>query len=332
MEEWRMDQLRSLRVFTQVVACGSFAGAARALDLTPAVVTRAIAELEDHLGVRLLNRTTRSLALTEIGEDYHQRAQQILQDLEAADAAAASLHGTPSGTVRILCPPAFATHQLMARLATFRERYPHIQLALSAPGPVSAADENFDVSILSIGQQALQGDFVVRQLASSAFVLCAAPAYLARHGAPQEPEDLLHHDGLLPDVSAVRRELSLFRDVPGSPQRPRKVLDSGRSRPPVLSTPHLEVLHAAAVAGMGVAGLPSFMVADALRDGRLRRVLPQWRGISLKLFAAMPSRKHVPHRTRVLLDYLVESFGGGDQDPWIAGLDATPEAFVGDGG
>ncbi|MBK9235222.1 MAG: LysR family transcriptional regulator [Rhodoferax sp.] len=311
-----MDQLRCLRVFTHVVAEGSFAGAARALDLAPAVVTRAVSDLEDHLGVRLLNRTTRRLALTEIGEDYLDRARRVLAELDDADAQASSVNRAPSGKLRILCPPAFATHQLVGHLPVFCQRYPRIQLELSACGPVAAADENYDVSILSIGQQALQGDFVVRQLASSSFVICAAPAYLNRCGRPQQPDDLLLHDGLLPDVAAVRRELTLFKEEPSTTQRTRQVL-SVALRPPILCTGQLEVLYTAALAGMGVAGLPTFMVAGALRDGRLERVLPGWRGGALQMYAAMPSRKHVPVRTRVFMDFLVEVFGGSKDDPWL---------------
>lgn len=127
-------------------------GAARVLDVAPAVVTRAVSDLEDHLGVRLLNRTTRKLALTEVGEDYLERAKRILADLDDADAVAGAVNKTPNGTLRILCPPAFATHQLVRHLPIFRQRFPGIQLELLAAGPVEAADESFDVSILSIGQ------------------------------------------------------------------------------------------------------------------------------------------------------------------------------------
>lgn len=316
-----MDQLRALRIFVQVIAEGSFSGAARILDLAPAVVTRAVSDLEDHLGVRLLNRTTRSLALTEVGENYLERAKRVLAELDDADELASAVNSSPRGNLRILCPPAFASHQLVRHLPTFRQRFPRIQLELMAAGPVGAADENFDVSILSIGQQPLQGDFVVRQLASSKFILCASPAYLARSGCPQQPEDLLQHDGLLPDVAAVRRELTLFRDETGLPNT-QSQMHRMTLRRPALSTSQLEVLYAAALAGMGVAGLPTFMVSEALRDGRLARVLPEWHGGVLQLYAAMPTRKHVPTRTRAFVDFLVETFGGNQEDPWQATLPA----------
>lgn len=309
-----MDQLRALRILSKVVAEGSFAAAARTLDLAPAVVTRAVADLEQHLGARLLNRSTRSLALTEIGETYLLRANTILAQLDEADALAGHASRQPSGNLRILCPPAFAVHQLAAALPDFHRRYPHISLDIATPGPVEVADEHFDVSILSIGQQGLQGDFVVRPLASSRFIICAAPGYLAEHGCPQTPEDLLAHQGLLPAVSALRRELTLFRHrSAGVP------VDSVTLPLPaaVLSTSQLELILAAALAGLGVAGLPSFVAAEALREGRLRHVLPEWHGTTLNLYAAMPTRKHLPARTRVFIDFLVERFGGDLLDPWL---------------
>lgn len=314
-----MDQLRALRVFAQVVAEGSFAGAARVLDLAPAVVTRAVSDLEEHLGVRLLNRTTRTLALTEVGEDYLERAQRVLAELDDADAAAGAVNKAPVGTLRLLCPPAFASHQLVPRLPAFRERFPGIRLEILAAGPVEVADEGFDISLVSIGRQPLKGDFVVRPLAASTFVLCASPAYLQRCGQPVQPEDLLQHDGLLADVAAVRRDLTLFRAARGATEAARRVLKVSL-RPPVLSSGQLEVLLAAAVNAMGVAGLPTFMAAQALRDGRLVRVLPDWHGGALQLYAALPSRKHVPARTRAFLDFLVETFGGNQEDPWLAQL------------
>ena len=314
-----MDQLRALRLFAKVIAEGSFAGAARALDLAPSVVTRAVSDLEDHLGARLLNRTTRKLALTEVGEDYLGRVKRVLTELDDADALASTLNQAPSGCLRVLCPPAFATHQLVKHLPVFRQRFPNIHLELSAFRPVDSVDENFDVSILSTGQQPLQGNFVVRALAKSTIVVCAAPAYLERYGQPLQPEDLHQHDGLLPDVAAVRRELTLFRQASGAHGATRRMLRVGL-RAPVISTSQLEVLYAATLAAMGVAGLPTFMAADALRDGRLVRVLPDWQGGGLQFYAAMPTRKHVPVRTRAFVDFLVEAFGGNRDDPWLAAI------------
>lgn len=311
-----MDQLRSLRVFDRVIAERSFAGAARALDLAPAVVTRAVAELEAHLGARLLNRSTRRLALTDIGADYLQRARRILAELDDADALAGASTRQPRGSLRVLCPPAFAVHQLAQHLPRFRASYPQVALEVAAPGPVDMADENFDVSIVSVGQQGLQGDFIARRLARSAFVICAAPAYLARRGRPTHPDDLLQHEAVLPAVSAVRRELTLYRSASAADDAAASVVTIP-TPPAALSTSHIDLMLAATLAGLGIAGLPSFVVDQALRDGRLERVLPQWRGLSLTLYAAVPTRQHLPARTRALVEFLVQTFGGSDHDPWL---------------
>jgi len=312
-----MDHLRCLRVFTQVIADGSFAKAARTLDLAPAVVTRSIADLEEHLGARLVNRSTRSLALTDIGEAYLESAQRVLAELDDADALAGASTAEPSGVLRVLCPPAFAIHQLAHHLPRFRKLYPRIVFEIATPGPVDAADDSFDVSILSIGQQPLQGEFVARRLATSTFILCAASGYLDQHGNPQIPDGLQQHTSLVPDVSAVRRNLTLYRQTPDKTEGATNTVTLALPTP-TLSSNHIDLLYAAALAGMGIAGLPSFIAQQALRDGRLQRVLPAWRGARLTLYAAMPTRKHVPARTRVFLDFLMESFGDGDTDPWLA--------------
>jgi DNA-binding transcriptional LysR family regulator len=308
-----MDQLRSLRVFVRVIDEGSFAGAARVLDMAPAVVTRVVAELEQHLGARLLNRTTRRLALTEIGEAYLESARQILVAIDEADAFAGAAAGEVRGILRVLAPPAFAVHQLVRHLPRFREKYAHVSVELTLPGPIETVDENFDVSILSLGQQKLNGDFVARRLACSQFIACAAPAYLKRRGRPRHPSDLAAHDGVLPATSAVRRELTLYR---GDAQNAKEIATIP-TPVPALSTSHIDTIYAAAVAGLGIAGLPSFVVAEALQQGQLERVLPEWHGVTLSLYAAMPSRKHVPARTRAFIDFLVATFGGGKMDPWL---------------
>jgi DNA-binding transcriptional LysR family regulator len=311
-----MDQLRSLRVFYSVIGEGSFAGAARALDMAPAGVTRCVSELEEHLGARLLNRTTRRIALTEIGEAYLESAKQILEKLDDADALAGAATAQPQGKLRVLCPPAFAVHQLARHLPKFRAEFPQISLELSAPGPVDVAGDHFDVSILSLGQQTLSGEFVARKLATSAFIVCAAPSYLLGKQRPKSPQDLLHHAAVLPATAAVKRDLTLYRTdaVPGKNNSSAETVSLPT---PALSTHSIEMIFATAVAGLGIAGLPSFIAEQALRDGRLERLLPQWCGLSLTLYAAVPARKQMPKRSRVFIDFLVKTFGGSDSDPWI---------------
>lgn len=331
-----MDRLHSMRVFARVIDEGSFAAAARALNLSAAVVTRLVADLEEHLGVRLINRTTRRLALTDTGELYLERVRQILSEVEEAEALASAATSEPRGVVRVLSPPAFAVHQLAPRLPEFKARFPKVTIELSAPGPVSTVDENFDITVLLVGQQPLEGEYVARLLAHSAWVVCASPAYLNERGRPVHPKDLMRHRVMAP--SSIR-EVSFHMDnkersaggrngettTPaatespmGAPAIASVTLDSIRA---TLVTNHIDTLFAAAKAGLGIAGLPSFVVHPALQDGSLERVVCDWQLIHASIYIAMPTRKYVPARTRALWDFLLEAFGGEARDPWLDASD-----------
>lgn len=308
-----MDRLHSMRAFVRVIDAGSFAGAAREMNLSPAVVTRLVADLEEHLGARLINRTTRRLALTDIGEAYLERVRAILTEVEEAEALASAAASEPRGHLRVLAPPAFAVHQLAKHLPAFHAQYPKVTIELAAPGPVESLDETFDVTILSVARRPLDGDFVARRLAKSEVIACASPAYLDRRGRPEHPGELTSHDAMMP---AFLRELSFTRGVVGDDEPIGDIVTLTPPRP-VLGTTHIDMLYAAALHGLGIAGLPSFVAEDALREGALERVLPQWRLFEARLYAAMPTRKHVPARTRAFVDFLVQAFGGEDRDPWL---------------
>lgn len=319
-----MDRLHSMRAFARVIDAGSFAGAAREMNLSPAVVTRLVADLEEHLGARLINRTTRRLALTDIGEAYLERVRAILTEVEEAEALASAAASEPRGHLRLLAPPAFAVHQLAKHLPAFHAQYPKVTIELAAPGPVESLDETFDVTILSVARRPLDGDFVARRLAKSEVIACASPAYLDRRGRPGHPSELTGHDAMMP---AMLRELSFSRGVVGDDEPAGDIVTLAPPRP-VLGTTHIDTLYAAALHGLGIAGLPSFVAEDALREGALERVLPQWRLFEARLYAAMPTRKHVPARTRAFVDFLVQAFGGEDRDPWLiaAGCETQPAA------
>lgn len=302
-----------MRAFVRVIDAGSFAGAAREMNQSPAVVTRLVADLEEHLGARLINRTTRRLALTDIGEAYLERTRAILTEVEEAEALASSATSEPRGHLRVLAPPAFAVHQLAKHLPAFHEQYPKVTIELAAPGPVEGMDEAFDVTILSVARRPLDGDFVARRLARSEVIACAAPAYLDRRGRPQHPGELSGHDAMLP---SFLREVSFVRGLFGDDEPGGETVSIATARP-LLGTTHIDLLYAAALHGLGIAALPSFMIEDALMEHALERVLPQWRMQSYDIWAAMPSRKFVPARTRVFLDFLVSIFGGQDHDPWL---------------
>ena len=320
-----MDQLRAMRLFAQVVEEGSFAAAARAQDMAPAVATRLLADLEAHLGARLLNRSTRRLSLTEVGEGFLQRARQILADLDEAEVLVANATSEPRGHVRVLMPPALAAHQFAKRMLAFRAQYPLVTVELHSPGPVEAIDESYDLSILST-RQPLTGDFVARRLARTEVVLCASPEYLDRRGRPSHPSQLIDHDNLLPPTSEAQRGITFVAGSQDNGQAPAETVTLIPPRP-VLSTSHIDTSYAAALHGLGIAGLPSFVLEDALLEHALERVLPAWRLFSITLWAALPSRKHLPARTRALLDFLVQSFGGEDRDPWLAAAGCETQAW-----
>jgi DNA-binding transcriptional LysR family regulator len=318
-----MDRLTSMRVFTKVIDAGSFAGAARELNLSPAVVTRLVADLEEHLGTRLINRTTRSLALTETGGAYLDRVRQILTEVDEAEAFASAATSEPRGHLRVISPPAFAVHQIAKHLPKFRAQYPLVSIELVVPGPVETVDENFDISIVIVTGQSLVGDFVARRLARSEIIACASPEYLDRRGRPTHPSELPNHESMTP---TFLREIVFHRFVRGQTEPLESVsLPTARSG---LSTTHIDTLYASALAGLGIAGLPSFVAEDALMEHALERVVPEWQIATQTIYAAMPTRKYVPARTRAFIDFLVATFGGTDHDPWLAAAGcASPGAL-----
>lgn len=306
-----MDQLRAMRVFARVIDEGSFAGAARALDLAPAVVTRLIAELEEHLGARLIQRTTRSLALSAVGERYLERVRQILADVDESESQVQSLSETPQGHLRVMVPSAFAVHQLAKHLPAFHAEYPEVTLALTSTIEFSGPDDRHDITVLAL-RDAPSGDFIARRLARSEVILCAAPGYLDRAGRPDTPQCLERHQMLLPPASMMQRDVTFVHE---------DGLAAVRVTPPprpLLTTAHTDTLYASALAGLGITGLMSLVVEDALQEGALERVLPGWHAMSFGLWLTMPTRKHVPARTRVFWDFLLRTFGGEDRDPWQA--------------
>ncbi|MFL6630515.1 MAG: LysR family transcriptional regulator [Burkholderiaceae bacterium] len=308
-----MDQLRAMRVFARVIDAGGFAKAAVAMDIAPAVATRLVAELEEHLGARLINRTTRRLALTDVGEDYLERVRGILGEVDDAEAVAGLATAEARGRLSVLLPPGFAVHQLAKHLPRFRSLHPKVSLELTISPSVETPDENHDVTIIVQRARPIEGAFIARRIAMAEVVLCATPEYLDQHGRPKHPRDLAEHDTLMPIPASEQRELT-FRPAWGGGDPAVVEL---KHLPPLMTT-HSDTLYAAALAGLGIAGLPSFIAEDALLEHALERVLPQWHMQTVTLFAAMPTRKHVPMRTRAFVDFLVATFGQNQRDPWLA--------------
>src|SRR5471032_260776 len=256
-----MDQLRAMRVFARVIDAGGFAKAALAMDIAPAVATRLVAELEEHLGARLINRTTRRLALTDVGEDYLERVRNILSEIDDAEAVAGIATAEPRGRLSVLVPPGFAVHQLAKNLPRFHALHPRVTLELTVAASVEAPDENHDVTIIVQRARPIDGAFIARRIAEAEVVLCATPEYLDLNGRPKHPSDLAAHDTLMPMPPSEQRELSFEPAWGGGPP---VVVDLKKTPP--LMTMHIDTLYAAALAGMGIAGLPSFIAEDALME------------------------------------------------------------------
>jgi DNA-binding transcriptional LysR family regulator len=291
-----MDRLMSMRVFQRVIDEGGFAAAARALDMSPAVVTRLVADLEDHLGTRLLHRTTRRLSLSDAGETYLGRVRAILQDIDEAHVMASAHTKELAGVLRVLAPPVLATHVLAPLLANFRQLYPKIRLDITVESFKEPPIEDYDITLLAT-DASFDGDVIARKIVSSEAIFVASPAYLRRKGAPLAPADLAQHEYLRMKAPGLHpRVLHLFN----ADQQLDLELE------PVIWANHPDTLLRAALDGAGITSTTVNLVASSLASGALVRVLSPWITGQLTLYAALPSRKFMPQRTRVFLDYLTE--------------------------
>ena len=294
-----MDRLLSMRVFERVVNEGGFAAAARALDMSAPVVTRLVADLEDHLGTRLLQRSTRRLSLTEAGQQYLGRVRSILQDIDEADAVVSAQTTELAGLLRLHAPPVLATYVVAPLLAEFRRRYPKILIELEVETLREPPIEDFDITLLGT-DESFNGDVIARKVLESEAILVASPEYLRRRGAPQQPQDLMQHDCLRLKMPHIRPRMWQMW-CPDNPTQPIEI-----DIQPVLLVNHTDSLLRAALDGAGITSVAMDMVAPYLTRGELVRVLAPWITGRLSMYAAVPTRKFMPQRTRVFLDFLIE--------------------------
>ena len=292
-----MDRLKSMRVFQAVVDEGGFAAAARRLDLDPAVVTRLVADLEQHLATPLLQRTTRRVALTPAGEAYAARLRGILAEIDEADASVSGQARELRGRLRILALPVVATHVLAPALPAFLARYPDIQIDLRSLVAGEPALEDHDLSFVG-GDMPLPADVVVREVARSDMVLCAAPGYLRRHGTPRQAADLGAHRLLRQRMPGVSPE-QLTLQHPSDPQPPQVVAVQ-----PALVADDTDAALRATLEGAGISSQAQHLVAPYVASGQLRPVLAPWINGRVTLVAAYPGRRFLAARARVFLDHL----------------------------
>jgi DNA-binding transcriptional LysR family regulator len=301
-----MDRLQSMRVFLKVVEKNSFARAALALDLSNAAVTRHLAELESHLGARLLNRSTRKLSLTEIGQAYLGRLQRILPEIDEADAIAQSQSKEPSGVLRLYAHQSFAQFQLAGLLSDYAARYPDVTLDVTVSDrTVDLVQDGFDAGIM-IGIQKIDNQMVARQLGRAETYVCAAPSYIAKRGQPRTADELEQHACLNFDNKRLRYAWSVQ-----GPQGEVDVLVNNK-----IVSNNGDLLSNCAIAGMGLVLRASFALQEALASGRLVRLMPDHRFNSLTVSLVYPDRRLMPATVRSFVDFMAARYPEPEADPW----------------
>ena len=298
-----IDVLTGMRVFTAVVDAMSFAKAAEQLDLSRGMTSRYVAQIESHLGVRLLNRTTRHLSLTEAGQDYYQRAAQVLAMVEDAERAAAQETQEPRGTLRVATSMAFGATHLGAAVNAYLQRYPQVTMDMSLNDRiVDLVEEGFDLAVRIA--RSIDPGLVARPITRARIVACASPGYLEKFGTPRTPADLAKHNCLTYAHSGLEREWRFARRG-----RESRVKVAGN-----LHGNNGNIICDAAAAGLGVIVQPTFLVYELLRTRKLVRILDGWEAEALTIYAVYPNRQFLPPKVRSFIDFMVERFS--DEPYW----------------
>lgn len=290
-----MDSLAELDIFARVVTSGSMSAAARELGVSPPVISKRIRALEERLGTRLLQRTTRQLALTESGKGFYERVVAILASVDEAEAWVSRRAAAARGVLRVTAPTSFGRMHVAPHLVDFLRAYPDITMDLSLSDSfVDIVAEGFDLAIRIADLQ--DSSLVAKRLAPNHRVLCATPGYLAERGAPLVLADLAQHSLLVHNTDNWRLE---------GPDGPSTVkVDSA------VRTNSSEVIREAVLAGIGIALRSTWDVGPDITSGRLRIVLPDWHASSrVAVHAVYPSRRHLAHKVRVFMDFLGDRFG-----------------------
>lgn len=293
-----MDTLLSFKVFLAVAGDGSFAAAADRLELSRAVVSKHIKYLEEHIGTRLLERTTRRVALTELGRAFYERAQRALGELDEAMLEAGQSTVVPRGKIRITSALSFGLRHLSHAISEFLGRYPEVNVELDlSDRMIDIGEEGFDLAV-RIGALE-QSSLIARKLATTRLVACGSPAYLKQRGAPKAPQQLREHNCLIYSYNPQPKIWTFKRGgeeeavhVDGCVQ-----VNNG------------DLLRQLALDGRGLVLLPTFLVGDDLEAGRLVHVLGDYDAGELGIYAVYTNRKFMPAKVRSFLDFLVEHFG-----------------------
>jgi DNA-binding transcriptional LysR family regulator len=292
-----MDRFEAMRVFVAVVDAGSFVGASDALPMSRAAVSRHVAELEAHLGVRLLNRTTRRLSLTPEGEVFHLRCKEVLSTVDEAEAEITSRSGEAAGLLRINAPFTFGLLHLAPLWMAFMDSHPKVMLDVTlSDRVVDLVDEGVDMAVRIA--RLPDSSLVSRQIARTRLVLCASPTYLRRHGTPRHPAELANHQ-------VVAYSLFSMGDnwVFTGPDGPVTVKVAPRMR-----SNNGDTCRLAALRHQGIVLQPTFLVGPDLQAGTLVELMPSFQSIELGVYVVYPSRKFIAAKVRLMIDFLAEAF------------------------
>lgn len=292
-----MDRLEAMRVFTRVAELGSFSALARQQGVARSVVTRQVAGLEARLGVKLIARSTRRLTLTSAGTDYLERCRDILARVEAAETELAAEGQVPRGQLRVSVPLSFGLRHLLPLLLDFGRTYPEVAVNLDfTDRRINLIEEGVDLAIRVTAR--LDPQDVARRIGSSSIVVVASPDYLSRRGEPRHPAELMDHDCLCYQLAQAGNWHFVVDGVVRSfPVRERLRANNG------------DALLEAAIRGFGISSPPTFIAAAALEAGLVRQVLKDYPLPELGIYALFPGNRYIPHRVRVLVDYLAERIG-----------------------
>lgn len=289
-----------MEAFVRVVDAGSFSAAARQWGRSKAVVSKYITSLESHLGVQLIQRTTRSLSLTEAGRAYRARCTDVLGEIQALEASLREAVAAPRGPLRITAPPGFASHYLDVMTKDFLARFPEVTLDLDLTHRmVDLVEENIDLAIRVTDPR--DSSLVARRIAPAPIIAVAAPSYLRRRGTPKNPADLRDHDCL---VDTNFREQQRWRFRTRDKSKTETVTVHGPLR---VNNP--DAVRDMAEAGLGIALVPKFVASQSLRAGTLREVLKGRVAFDWSILAVYPRRRYLPLRVRAYVDHLVERIG-----------------------
>lgn len=292
-----MDPSSEMAAFVEVVRQGGFSAAARALNRTPSAISKQISRLEDRLGVRLLNRTTRQLSMTDEGEAYFHRATAILTDISETEAMVADQGAAPRGVLRVTCSTTFGHQQIVPILPEFLAQYPELRLQLSLSDTVvDLVQEGFDVAV-RMGDMN-DSSLVARRLAVHRRQVCAAPSYIDKHGMPEHPEQLSTHNCL------VHQNVTALNDWAFMLDGNIRTIHVGGS----FESNSAIAIHAAALAGLGIAQMASFVVAPDLKAGGLVSCLDKFVVSEKPIFAVYPNRRNLSQKVRVFIDFLADHF------------------------